>query len=87
MPAVKQIWPVKQYRIPDYTVLWAGQASENDEITRRASQDTFSPHLMTQVHMLREKGVVGDGIKVAIVDSGVRQARLPPSGPRPPSPS
>lgn len=38
---------------------------------RQATADTFSPHVMTQVDRLRSQGVVGEGIKVAVVDTGV----------------
>ncbi len=71
MPAVKQIWPVRRYHLPDHEVLWTGEASPDDEITKRAAADTFSPHVMTQVNQLRDKGVTGEGIKIAVVDTGV----------------
>lgn len=41
---------------------------------RQAAMDTFSPHAMTQVDRLRNQGVVGKGIKVAVVDTGVRKS-------------
>jgi len=71
MPQIKQVWPVRRYHIPEYEVLWTGEATEGDEITKRAASDTFSPHVMTQVDQLREKGFTGEGIKLAIIDTGV----------------
>ncbi len=78
MPQVKQMWPVKRYHIPEYEVLWTGEATAGDEITRRAAQDTFSPHVMTQVNKLKDKGLTGQGIKVAVVDTGVSRSSHPP---------
>lgn len=74
--AVKQMWPVRQYNVPKHTVHWVAgdDAHEEDAAeTRQAPADTFSPHVMTQVNQLRDQGVVGEGIKVAIVDTGVSQ--------------
>jgi len=71
MPQVKQMWPVKRYRIPEYEVHWAGELGPGDEVVKRAASDSFAPHLMTQVNRLREKGFTGEGIKIAIIDTGV----------------
>ncbi|KAL8409759.1 hypothetical protein RB594_008006 [Gaeumannomyces avenae] len=76
LPAVKRIWPVRRYRIPEYKVEWAGNLpdAQSRELLRRqgsAGNDTFSPHVMTQVDQLRNKGVTGKGIKVAVIDSGI----------------
>ncbi|KAI6634342.1 hypothetical protein MCOR08_004656 [Pyricularia oryzae] len=75
MPAIKRMWPQRLYRIPDYQVSWAGDMpdAQAKAVMRRQSDgnDTFTPHLMTQVNQLRNKGVVGKGIKVAVIDSGV----------------
>lgn len=73
---VKNIWPVLLYDVPDYTVHWsAGENATAEEqrnpTKRQASADTYSPHVMTQVNKLRDAGVLGDGIKVAVVDTGV----------------
>lgn len=75
-PAVKRIWPVSVYDIPSYTVLWnAGEdaTAEGKSVPtkRQEPADTFSPHVMTQVNRLRDEGFVGDGVKIAVVDSGV----------------
>lgn len=76
-PHVKKIWPVYLYDIPEYTTHWdAGEDAtkrqgQDVSATRQAAADTFSPHVMTQVNRLRDAGFVGEGIKVAIVDTGV----------------
>jgi hypothetical protein len=79
-PAVKKMWPVRLYNVPKHEVHWVagedaleGGAAE----TRQAPEDTFSPHVMTQVNQLREQGIVGEGIKVAVVDTGVSSRTLP----------
>ncbi|POS74434.1 serine endopeptidase [Diaporthe helianthi] len=73
-PAVKKMWPVRLYNVPKHEVHWVagedaleGSAAE----TRQAPEDTFSPHVMTQVNQLRDQGIVGEGIKVAVVDTGI----------------
>ncbi|KAL8383386.1 hypothetical protein RB595_006913 [Gaeumannomyces hyphopodioides] len=76
LPAVKRMWPVRRYSIPEYKVEWAGNLpdAQSRELMRRqgsAGNDTFSPHVMTQVNQLRDKGVTGKGIKVAVIDSGI----------------
>ncbi|TLD19593.1 hypothetical protein PspLS_09337 [Pyricularia sp. CBS 133598] len=75
MPAIRRIWPQRLYKIPDYKVSWAGNLpdAQAKAVMRRQSDgnDTFTPHLMTQVNQLRNKGIVGKGVKVAVIDSGV----------------
>lgn len=69
---------MRRYSRPDYKVQWtAGEyatAEEADGAAARARQqmtDTFTPHVMTQVDQLRDRGVTGKGIKIAILDTGV----------------
>ncbi|CAK7209754.1 hypothetical protein SBRCBS47491_000548 [Sporothrix bragantina] len=76
LPAVKRMWPVRQYHIPEHTRHWAGDDTSlekegNSETARRAAEDTFSTHVMTQVDQLRAKGITGKGVRVAVVDTGV----------------
>ncbi|KAG6364926.1 hypothetical protein INS49_006530 [Diaporthe citri] len=73
-PAVKKMWPVRLYNVPKHTVHWTAGEDAHEEgaaETRQAPADTFSPHVMTQVNQLRDQGVVGEGIKVAVVDTGI----------------
>jgi subtilisin family serine protease len=75
MPAVKQIWPVRAYPIPNDEVHWTANdktvpPSAALQKRQNAGNDTFSPHVMTQVDQLRYQGIVGDGIKIAVVDTG-----------------
>lgn len=76
MPAVKAIWPMRRYKIPEYTVHWAGgtDAAAEGMAKRQVVNDTFSTHLMTQVNMLKAEGYFGDGIKIAVIDTGVSPA-------------
>lgn len=81
LPAVKQIWPVKLYQIPKYTVHSTGSPDNNDHGDRgsasikraAAANDTVAPHLMTQVNMLKDSGVTGAGIKIGVIDTGVSE--------------
>lgn len=76
---VKAVWPVRAVRLnmpetsePPAANDTAGDALSRRQITSRdAANETFSPHVMTQVDKLRAKGVTGKGIRVAIIDSGI----------------
>ncbi|RKU47717.1 hypothetical protein DL546_000830 [Coniochaeta pulveracea] len=71
MPAVKNLWPVHVYSIPEHTVHSVGSPSAAEYRKRAdAANDTFTPHLMTQVNKLRAEGIDGKGIKIAVVDTG-----------------
>jgi subtilisin family serine protease len=78
MPEIKQMWPVREYPVPNDKVIWTGNSNTAspaafNTINKRQSSDndTFSPHVMTQVDQLRARGVRGAGIKVAIIDTGI----------------
>ncbi len=74
MPVVKNMWPVKRYSIPEYTVHSTGNSAAAPEVLKKrqaTANDTFSTHLMTQVNKFRDAGITGKGIKVAVIDTGV----------------
>lgn len=77
LPEIKQIWPVREYPVPNDEVVWTANSQtdspEFNTINKRQSSDntTFSPHVMTQVDQLRARGVRGAGIKVAVIDTGI----------------
>lgn len=78
MPAVKNMWPVKLYSVPTHTVHSTGDDSTGAFTKRQAAgagNDTFTPHVMTQVNQLRDKGITGKGIKIAVIDTGVSESR------------
>ncbi|PNS19126.1 hypothetical protein CAC42_1862 [Sphaceloma murrayae] len=75
-PDVRKLWPVRAYPVPRDEILWTGNertTAPASGITKRqdSGNDTFSPHVMTQVDQLRAKGVTGKGIKVAVIDTGI----------------
>jgi subtilisin family serine protease len=78
MPEIKQIWPLREYPMPGDKVVWTANSGTDapesvNTINKRQSSgnDTYSPHVMTQVDLLRADGIRGAGIKVAIVDTGI----------------
>lgn len=76
LPAVKAMWPVRVYGIPEPRIDWQGTPGQEYATMKKRStsetvKDTFSPHVMTQVDKLREEGYTGKGVKVAVIDSGV----------------
>ncbi|KAL2020021.1 hypothetical protein VTK56DRAFT_8924 [Thermocarpiscus australiensis] len=71
MPTVKRVYPVRRYPVPQHTVHSTGNAVEEVIAKRQeASNDTFTPHLMTQVNKFRDAGITGKGIKIAVIDTG-----------------
>lgn len=64
-PSVKKVWPVHVYDRPDFDVIEANPSALN------ARADNFSPHVMMQVDQLRSYGYDGQGVKLAVIDSGV----------------
>lgn len=74
LSSVKQVWPNRVYYLPKDEVVWTGTAGGPDfiqNVKRQNGNDTFTPHVMTQVDKLRAKGVTGDGIKIGVIDTGV----------------
>lgn len=78
LPSVKQLWPVRLYRIPNPRIEWTGNPDQDYAVSKKRDinetmEDVFSPHVMTQVDKLRANGVTGKGIKVAVIDTGVSE--------------
>ncbi|ETS76666.1 hypothetical protein PFICI_12053 [Pestalotiopsis fici W106-1] len=73
LPSVKKVWPNRVYSLPETEVVWTG-SPESGALTKRQDDnttDTFSPHVMTQVDKLRAQGIVGEGIKIGVIDTGI----------------
>ncbi|KAG5984996.1 hypothetical protein E4U55_002103 [Claviceps digitariae] len=76
MPEVVAVHPVELYPMPNPRIDWIADEAHSPEqatLVSRAveGQDTFSPHVMTQVYKLRAKGITGQGVKVAVIDTGI----------------
>ncbi|KAF2689831.1 subtilase [Lentithecium fluviatile CBS 122367] len=76
MAMVKQMWPVRVFKVPTVDVIWKGsdKGMAESALQKRQSantSDTFSTHVMTQVDKLRAEGVTGQGVKIAVIDTGV----------------
>lgn len=76
MTAVKQLWPVRLYSIPKAEKMSTGGAltAAASALRKRADNDTtdtWAPHVMTQVDKLRALGYTGEGVRVAVIDTGV----------------
>lgn len=81
-PSIKNVWPIEIHDLPkvaDGKVLtandWNIKDGDRSQLSRRNimnETDVWPPHIMTQVDKLRAKGITGKGIKLAIVDTGVR---------------
>ncbi|KAF2228312.1 subtilisin-like protease [Elsinoe ampelina] len=75
-PMVKRLWPVRQYtpvgRNSRRTRKNAHQAGpgllKRQDMIGNAS---YAPHVMTQVDQLHSRGIRGEGIKIAVVDTGI----------------
>ena len=74
LPAVKAVYPVKLYPQPNPKVDWVAPPNLDSSValeSLRVAQDTFSPHVMTQVDKLHAKGITGKDTKLAVIDTGV----------------
>lgn len=76
LPAIRNVWPKKLIPAPDAQIhAVASRRSEESvsgQVVRRAnSNDMLSTHVQTQVDKLRAKGITGEGVKIAVIDSGV----------------
>uniref|UniRef100_A0A093UWT0 Minor extracellular protease vpr n=1 Tax=Talaromyces marneffei PM1 TaxID=1077442 RepID=A0A093UWT0_TALMA len=75
LPSVRRVHPVRSYSLPETSGYVASQPYPAFNITNSKSSNTtpdiFSPHVMTGVDKLRAEGLFGDGIKIAIVDTGI----------------
>jgi subtilisin family serine protease len=77
MDIVKRIWPVRNFHVPKDRVVWNGTDSNLAQTVLQKRQsngnvtDSYSTHVMTQVDKLRAKGVRGQGIRIAVIDSGI----------------
>ncbi|KAK8868711.1 Minor extracellular protease vpr [Apiospora arundinis] len=78
---VKTVWPVRTVRLnvgtpAPHDIPHPARSGGASGVHRRRgnaheSNDTFSPHLMTQIDKLHAKGITGKGFRIAIVDSGI----------------
>ncbi|KAI0841493.1 subtilisin-like protein [Hypoxylon sp. FL0890] len=74
LASVKQVWPNRVYSLPKDEIVWTGRSGGKDylqNVKRQLGNDTFTPHVMTQVDKLRAEGITGKGVKIGIIDSGV----------------
>ncbi|KAI0142935.1 subtilisin-like protein [Xylariaceae sp. FL1272] len=74
MASVKKVWANRLYSLPQDKVVWTAKsdsAESSNTAKRQVAEDTFSPHVMTQVDKMRANGIVGEGIKIAVIDTGV----------------
>jgi subtilisin family serine protease len=82
LPAVKNVWPNRvstggNTNAVQTVIVNSATTTRDDARTRpslqerQAAEDTWSSHVMTQVDRLRAEGIIGKGVKVAVVDSGI----------------
>ncbi|KAF9691272.1 hypothetical protein EKO04_010922 [Ascochyta lentis] len=70
MKQVENVWPTRiTTRSGEESV--AVPIQQKHVKRQTTSQDSFSPHVMTQVDKLHAEGVTGKGYRVAIIDGGV----------------
>lgn len=73
-PIVKNIWPVRQFAPPqdEFDFTPRSPIRKRDLTTRQSFvNDTYAPHVMTQVDLLHAAGFTGQGVKIGVIDTGV----------------
>jgi subtilase family serine protease len=69
---VSAIWPVTIYPRPDSRIESIINLSDlADETENGTYNDLFPPHVMCGVDKLHAQGYIGEGVSVAIIDTGV----------------
>lgn len=75
---VKNVWPVREVRIPDDKIVSIGHnnianlaRSKKVNARQTADNSTYGPHLLGQIDRMHAAGYTGKGIRIGIIDSGV----------------
>jgi subtilisin family serine protease len=87
LPAVKNIWPIRIFDRPEPVSTTSSPASNGREkmnhsegIIRKALHNrqqggngtrSYPPHIMTGVDKLHAEGITGEGVTIAVIDSGI----------------
>ncbi|KAH7313888.1 peptidase S8/S53 domain-containing protein [Stachybotrys elegans] len=72
LPAVKKMWPVKRYSIAEVEgINDKHNVTSSTLSSMKEDNATFVPHVMTGIDKLREAGVTGEGVTIALVDTGI----------------
>ena len=68
LDSVSAIWPVTLYSrpVPDIENI-----VNLSELTNETYSNQYGPHVMTGVDKLHAQGYMGQGVSIAIIDSGV----------------
>ncbi|KAJ0123019.1 serine endopeptidase [Diaporthe amygdali] len=74
---VRNVWPVRTVYInkevskPSQIYSPVSRRHESRDVGEISNTTTFAPHIQTQIDKLRAEGYTGNGVRVAVVDSGV----------------
>lgn len=72
LPEIRNLWPVELVPAPQLNISWTAQGKPAAEIRQRQiANGGYSPHVMTQVNKLHDKGITGKGLRIGIVDTGI----------------
>ncbi|KAH6613169.1 subtilase [Boeremia exigua] len=72
LDSVKNIWPNRLYARPDFKLdSTAASVGSMRKVKRQRTNNTYSPHVQTQVDRLHAEGITGRDVKIAIIDSGI----------------
>lgn len=71
---IKGTWPVQHHTLPEHDVKWTGSEPSHSPLSgsKRDMEEDYPPHVMTQIDKLKADGITGSGIKIAIIDTGVK---------------
>lgn len=71
---VKSIWPLKSYKKPLVSISQVFEefaATGSSPLHKRQDADSYPPHVLGEVDQLRAEGYTGEGLFVALIDTGV----------------
>jgi subtilisin family serine protease len=73
--AIKQVWPVRAVSRPDDEAQGFVHLNKaSNVVQRRDVDDSYYPHVMSQVDLLHKAGFTGQGIRIGVVDTGIDYA-------------
>ncbi|POS80304.1 serine endopeptidase [Diaporthe helianthi] len=69
---VRQVWPVRAVSKPNEDVRGFVGLNTTADVQRRAVDERpYYPHVMSQIDLLHKAGFTGEGMRIAVVDTGI----------------
>ena len=76
LPSIKNVWPAHLIKKPSPEIIWKGGSPTDIPAQAKfriaeGQNNTYPPHVLTQVSRLHAEGITGKGVRIGIIDDGV----------------